>query len=103
MTVQSEGAPESESFVDRMGIAPAAIVVLCSGIAWCGGGGGSSTSTGAQNNLIHSNPANGKTTITVGSKNFTEEFVLGEIYAQALRAAGYKVKTGSTWVRRRWR
>jgi glycine betaine/choline ABC-type transport system substrate-binding protein len=31
--------------------------------------------------------------ITVGSKNFTEEFVLGEIYAQALRAAGYRVRT----------
>ena len=30
--------------------------------------------------------------ITVGSKNFTEEFILGEIYAQALQAAGYEVK-----------
>jgi glycine betaine/choline ABC-type transport system substrate-binding protein/ABC-type proline/glycine betaine transport system permease subunit len=29
--------------------------------------------------------------MTIGSKNFTEEFVLGEIYAQALQAAGYKV------------
>ena len=29
---------------------------------------------------------------TVGSKNFTEQYVLGEIYAQALEAAGYKVK-----------
>ena len=34
---------------------------------------------------------NGKTTLTVGSKNFTEQFILGEIYAQALEAAGYKV------------
>ena len=32
------------------------------------------------------------TTITVGSKNFTEQFVLGEIYSQALEAAGYKVE-----------
>ena len=31
--------------------------------------------------------------LTVGSKNFTEQYVLGEIYAQALKAAGYKVKT----------
>ena len=30
--------------------------------------------------------------ITVGSKNFTEQYILGEIYAQALEAAGYKVK-----------
>lgn len=32
------------------------------------------------------------TSLTVGSKNFTEQFILGEIYAQALDAAGYNVK-----------
>lgn len=43
--------------------------------------------------LIVKDPANAsKPTITVGSKNFTEEFILGEIYAQALQAAGFKVK-----------
>jgi glycine betaine/choline ABC-type transport system substrate-binding protein len=68
-------------------------VVLCFGIASCGGGGGSSTSSVAGSNLIRPNPANAQTTITVGSKNFTEEFILGEIYAQALRAAGYRVRT----------
>ena len=31
-------------------------------------------------------------TITVGSKNFTEQFVLGEIYSQSLEAAGFTVK-----------
>ncbi len=31
------------------------------------------------------------TSITVGSKNFTEQYILGEIYAQALEAAGYDV------------
>src|SRR5262249_35009743 len=41
---------------------------------------------------IVSNPENGKVTLTVGSKNFTEAIILGEIYAQALEAAGYKVK-----------
>ena len=30
--------------------------------------------------------------MTVGSKNFTEQFILGEIYAQALEAAGFKIK-----------
>ncbi len=30
--------------------------------------------------------------LSVGSKNFTEQYILGEIYIQALRAAGYKVK-----------
>ena len=31
--------------------------------------------------------------LTVGSKNFTEQIVLGEIYAQGLEAAGYDVST----------
>ena len=31
--------------------------------------------------------------LTIGSKNFTEQFILGEIYAQALEAAGYDVST----------
>jgi len=31
-------------------------------------------------------------TIVVGNKNFTEEFVLGQLYGQALQAAGFKVK-----------
>jgi glycine betaine/choline ABC-type transport system substrate-binding protein len=65
---------------------------LALGIAACGGGNDSSSTTGAQAGLIQSNPDNGKVTVTVGSKNFTEEYILGEIDAQALQAAGYKVK-----------
>jgi len=42
--------------------------------------------------LIQSNPDNTAQTVTIGSKNFTEQFILGEIYAQGLQAAGYKVK-----------
>jgi osmoprotectant transport system substrate-binding protein len=42
---------------------------------------------------IEANPDNASTTLTVGSKNFTEQKVLGEIYAQGLKAAGYTVKT----------
>jgi glycine betaine/choline ABC-type transport system substrate-binding protein len=54
-------------------------------------GGGSTSSAGS--NTIQSNAANKSKTVTIGSKNFTEEFILGQIYAQALRAAGYTVKT----------
>ena len=63
-------------------------------VAACGDddGGGSDTSAGGDGKLIQHNSANGDVTITVGSKNFTEEFILGEINAQALQAAGYKVK-----------
>lgn len=57
-----------------------------------GGGGGSAETSGKKQAAIESNPDNAKTTITVGSKNFTEQKVLGEIYAQGLEAAGYKVK-----------
>jgi osmoprotectant transport system substrate-binding protein len=34
----------------------------------------------------------GSPTITVGSKNFTEQYVLGELYAQALAAKGFNVE-----------
>ncbi|HEX3690582.1 MAG TPA: glycine betaine ABC transporter substrate-binding protein [Solirubrobacteraceae bacterium] len=36
-------------------------------------------------------PGTGKPTITVGDKNFAEQFVLGQLYVQALRAQGYSV------------
>ncbi|MBS1880182.1 MAG: hypothetical protein JST31_11745, partial [Actinobacteria bacterium] len=39
---------------------------------------------------IKSNPANAKVSLKIGSKNFPEQEILGEIYAQALAAAGYK-------------
>jgi osmoprotectant transport system substrate-binding protein len=80
----------------------AAVLALALGAAACGssdnGGSTSSTSStastsSAQSAAITSNTANAKTTITVGSKNFTEQKVLGEVYAQAFKAAGYTVKT----------
>jgi osmoprotectant transport system substrate-binding protein len=42
---------------------------------------------------ITADPANGKVSLTIGSKNFPEQEILGEIYAQGLTAAGYKVKS----------
>ena len=39
------------------------------------------------------NPDNNGVKLTIGSKNFTEQFILGEIYSQALEAAGYDVST----------
>ena len=53
-----------------------------------------STGSGSTDaNLIASNPDNGSISLTVGSKNFTEQYILGEIYAQGLEAAGYDVST----------
>jgi osmoprotectant transport system substrate-binding protein len=36
-------------------------------------------------------PGAGKPAVTLGTKNFTEQLILGQLYAQALRAKGYKV------------
>jgi osmoprotectant transport system substrate-binding protein len=65
-------------------------------IAACGDdddddGGDSGTETSS--NLIEENAENNGVQLTIGSKNFTEQIVLGEIYAQALEAAGYDVST----------
>ena len=68
-----------------------ALLVLTLGVGACGGdnkGDAGDTRT----NLIKDNPKNHAVRITVGSKNFTEQFILGEIYAQALEAAGYDVR-----------
>jgi len=77
--------------------ATALIAVLLAALALgaCGddddddGGGGGGGDTAAK---IERNEANANTKITVGSKNFTEQKVLGEIYAQGLEAAGYEVQ-----------
>jgi osmoprotectant transport system substrate-binding protein len=37
-------------------------------------------------------PQGTESQLTLGTKNFTEEFVLGELYRQALAARGYKVR-----------
>jgi osmoprotectant transport system substrate-binding protein len=42
---------------------------------------------------ITANPENEKVSLTIGSKNFPEQEILGEIYTQALQAAGYKAKS----------
>src|SRR3954471_22991035 len=40
-------------------------------------------------------PRKGKPAVPIGDKNFTEQYVLGELYAQALKAKGYTVKLKS--------
>jgi osmoprotectant transport system substrate-binding protein len=95
-----------------------AALALAVGISACGGGSDSSSSaeesapveettapeesetTEAEEpeeveaaSAIESNPDNGKVSLTIGSKNFPEQEILGEIYTQALSAAGYKAKS----------
>jgi osmoprotectant transport system substrate-binding protein len=56
-----------------------------------GGDGGASTTEEQAAGQIQKDDANSAVDLTIGSKNFTEQKVLGEIYAQALEAAGYTV------------
>jgi glycine betaine/choline ABC-type transport system substrate-binding protein len=73
-------------------IATIAALACAALMAACGGDDNdNSSTTGSSGKLIQKNPANSDVTIKVGSKNFTEEFILGEIDAQALQAAGYTV------------
>jgi osmoprotectant transport system substrate-binding protein len=71
-----------------------ALAALALFAAGCGGGddngGGSSSSSGASSSAA-AQPGKGKPPITIGTKDFTEEFVLGELYKQALEAKGYTV------------
>jgi osmoprotectant transport system substrate-binding protein len=59
---------------------PALLALLV--LAACGNVGDSGGSEGG----------GGGPTITVGSKNFTEQYILGELYAQALAANGFSVE-----------
>jgi osmoprotectant transport system substrate-binding protein len=81
----------------RVLLAALATLALALGIAACGDDSDTTSSEsgegGASGAAIQSNPENGKVTLTIGSKNFPEQEILGEIYAQALSAAGYKVKS----------
>jgi osmoprotectant transport system substrate-binding protein len=55
------------------------VAVLAAALVGCGGGGHHTTQAAAP-------------TITLGTKNFTEQYILGEIYRQALQRAGFKVQ-----------
>jgi osmoprotectant transport system substrate-binding protein len=60
-------------------------VALLIGLVACGGGGGSG---GGSPSTTSSAP---KPAITIGTKNFAEEFILGQLYGQALAAKGFPV------------
>ncbi|HEV7845900.1 MAG TPA: glycine betaine ABC transporter substrate-binding protein [Thermoleophilaceae bacterium] len=74
-----------------------ALLIAAIAVAGCGnddngdGGSSSSSNTTDQQAGIQKNDKNSTTKLTIGSKNFTEQKVLGEIYVQALQAAGYDV------------
>jgi glycine betaine/choline ABC-type transport system substrate-binding protein len=82
----------------RAAVAIVLALILSLALAACGGSSEGTTASGTEEEggggkAIVSNPENGKVSLTIGSKNFPEQEILGEIYAQALSAAGYKAKS----------
>lgn len=73
------------------------MLLFSSTLAACGDddneSGDSVTTVEDTTQAIKSNAANGDVKIVVGSKNFTEQKILGEIFAQGLAAAGYDIST----------
>jgi osmoprotectant transport system substrate-binding protein len=63
---------------------------LIVGLAACGSSSNSSSSSTASTSAS-GGPGAGKPAVTIGDKNFPEQNILGELYAQALRAKGYKI------------
>jgi osmoprotectant transport system substrate-binding protein len=68
-----------------LALLPVVVALAASG---CGSGGSDSGSASKQASAL---PGKGKPRVTLATKNFTEQFVLGQLYTQALRARGFTV------------
>jgi len=66
-------------------------VALAIAVSACGSSDKSSSSSSSSSTPPSGQPGKGKPAITLGAKNFTEEFILGQLYKQALEAKGFKV------------
>jgi osmoprotectant transport system substrate-binding protein len=83
------------SRVAAAGVAVAVATTLAACSSSGGGGSKTSASSGGSSSSAAggggSLPGKGKPAITMGDKNFAEEYLLGELYSQALKAKGYTV------------
>jgi osmoprotectant transport system substrate-binding protein len=70
-----------------------AVTALSTGLAACGSSSSSSSSSASQ--ASSGKPGAGKPAVTIGDKNFPEENILGQLYAQALKAKGYTINLKS--------
>jgi osmoprotectant transport system substrate-binding protein len=70
-------------------------VLLAAVVAACGSSSSTSSKSsggsGSAGGSTASGPGSGKPPIVMGDKNFDEEYLLGDLYQQALAAKGYKV------------
>ncbi len=81
-----------------LGAWPAAVMIALA-TAGCGSSSSStsvpskaSADSSRSSTAAATGPGKGKPAVTLGTKNFTEQLILGELYAQALRAKGYTVR-----------
>jgi osmoprotectant transport system substrate-binding protein len=67
--------------------------LLALGLLGCGSASqsGSAGGTTATQASASRGPGADKPAVTLGTKNFTEQLILGQLYAQALRAKGFRV------------
>jgi osmoprotectant transport system substrate-binding protein len=72
--------------IQRRALAVALVALVVVATGGCGSSKKSSSTSAPSGQ-----PGKGKPAVTLGSKNFPEELTLGELYAQALRAKGFKV------------
>jgi osmoprotectant transport system substrate-binding protein len=77
--------------VSLLALASTALVAAGCGGSDSGSSGSGSSSSSSSTSQAAAQPGKGKPPITIGTKDFTEEFVLGELYTQALQAKGYTV------------
>lgn len=74
-------------------IAPAALLTAAVGLGACGDSKPAATRTAAAPPTSTARlPGTGKPLVMLGDKNTPEQFVLGELYSQALTAKGYSVQ-----------
>jgi osmoprotectant transport system substrate-binding protein len=83
--------------IDRAhGLARGAGVMTAAGLvmlaAACGSSGSSSPASSGSSATGAALPGKGKPVIILGDKNFDEEYLLGQLYAQAFQAKGYTVQ-----------
>ncbi len=98
-TIGLEGE-KMQSMLKRV-LAPVGTILAVAVLAACGSsssssssGSSSSASSGSSSTAASGGaalPGKGKPAITLGDKNFTEEYILGDLYAQALEAKGFTV------------
>jgi osmoprotectant transport system substrate-binding protein len=79
-----------------VGVALATVVLTACGSSSSSSSSSSTASASSSTatpttSVAASGPGVGKPPVTIGDKNFTEEYILGDLYAQALQAKGYRV------------